>query len=136
MTKLVFSGFLLTTILLLTGCSSEETGASLTVINDLDMSRDFETILIEGTQVPEISSDDFTRLWVKERATGKILLSQLIDRNSDGEPDAIAFQPSLDANEVKTFDLFFPSDDDAMPDIENSTFSRFVPERMTSLLML
>ena len=136
MTKLVFSGFLLTTILLLTGCSNEETGASLTVINDLDMSRDFETILIEGTQVPEISSDDFTRLWVKERATGKILLSQLIDRNSDGEPDAIAFQPSLDANEVKTFDLFFPSDDDAMPDIENSTFSRFVPERMTSLLML
>lgn len=129
MKKLVFAVLISMFVLSLPGCDDDNNVITISIKNDLDLARTYETVLINKSQVPEINDEDFKLLLIRDNQSGEIIVSQLIDSNSDSNPNAIAFQPVLKANEERTYDLFLPSENEVMPDSERKTYSRFVPER-------
>ena len=129
MKKLVLAFLISLFILSLPGCDNDNNTTTITIKNDLDLVRSYETVLIHKSQLHEMSDKDFKLLLVKDSESGEILVSQLIDSNSDSILDAIAFQPELTAKEERSYGLFLPAEGEVMPDTERKTYSRFVPER-------
>lgn len=129
MKKLIFSGLLIVIVLSLQGCGDDNRVATITISNDLTLIRSYETVLIQRSQLAELSDEDFSRILVRDQQSGEILVSQFVDLDANSIPTAIAFQPLLNAEEEKEYVVFLPKDDELMPEPIKKTFSRFVPER-------
>lgn len=71
---------------------------------------------------------DFNAVLVKD-ATGKLLVTQLIDTNLDGTPDELLFQATVPAKSKVSYILFTDSKLKT-PKSSNTTYARFVPERI------
>ncbi len=71
---------------------------------------------------------DFSVVLVKD-ANGKLLVTQLIDNNLDGTPDELLFQATVPAKSKVGYTLFTDSKLQT-PKSLNTTFARFVPERI------
>jgi len=129
MKKLVFACLMTAFIISLPGCDDDNNVATISIKNNLELGRSYETVLIQKAQLSEIGEEDFSRLLLRDIESGEILVSQLIDNDSDSQADALAFQPVLNANEERTYALFLPDEVEVMPESAKKTFSRFVPER-------
>ena len=71
---------------------------------------------------------DFNTILVKD-ASGKLLVTQLIDFNLDGTPDELLFQATVPAKSKVSYTLFTDSKLKT-PKSSNTTYARFVPERI------
>ncbi|WP_159453824.1 DUF4861 domain-containing protein [Ohtaekwangia koreensis] len=115
--------------LAVTGCEKKNAVKTLTVKNRLDIDRTAETISIPI---------DSIRDWVKEYGVENIrikegdqaLVTQAIDKESDGIPDELLFQTNIKANEEKKFTIEPIKDTLAPSDSLFTTYSRLVPERI------
>lgn len=100
----------------------------ITVSNDLNADREFETIELTKTALGLKSTDVLEKYGIREIGTSKFLVSQCIDENGDGISDVILFQPTIKAASNKKFEVVLNNDAKAKEPI-NYCYSRFVPER-------
>ena len=106
-------------------CSSDP--FSIELYNQLDISRQTETVEIDLKKIPESIQSLIEKIGVYDVDKATFLTKQLIDMNHDGVMDLLLFQPDLPPMSSKIFHLKL------QPEIFNSfnnCFSRIVPERI------
>lgn len=104
--------------------------ATITVHNALNLARRAETISLSLAQLPAaVRQLTVTRLCVHDAVTHALLVSQLLDNDADGRPDALLFQTDLPAKGTKSFTLTQLEAGTTLPATSTTTFARFVPER-------
>ncbi|TLP71973.1 DUF4861 family protein [Maribacter sp. ACAM166] len=106
-------------------CSQKEKPLTILVKNTLDQERSFETISLTKEL---LIVDSLTNLGVKDVATDKLLVTQLIDNDGDGIMDELIFQPLLSPKSEKKFEIISISEANR-PESKDYCYSRFVPER-------
>jgi hypothetical protein len=119
----------LTAAMLYAGCSQERPAYTLSVTNELTVSREGETVALRKSDLGDITCDQFAGLSVQDAGTGHYLVSQVLDEDLDGELDFLLFQPLLGPGETGTYHLVQDVDSSDLPVTGITTFSRFVPER-------
>ena len=115
----------LTVVGMLSSCADQEKTKTITVKNNLDADRSFETV--------ELTKDflkvaDLSNIGIRNTATQKLLVTQTIDQDGDGTLDLIIFQPEIKANGEQTFEVVTISEAER-PEAEALCYSRFIPER-------
>ena len=119
MKKIVF----LFTILVLVSCQNEDKNSILiTVKNDLNIDRAFETAEIDISDLKSLNASEFQ---VIHKTSGDSLTSQTIDDDDDGIVDVMLFQPKVKANSEEAYQVFASTEKEQ----EAICYSRFVPER-------
>ncbi|MDW5289190.1 DUF4861 domain-containing protein [Formosa sp. PL04] len=116
-------------ITLLTSCDKQEKDARvITIKNTLELPRSFETVEISKSDLQLNADEAFEDLVILNKATSHVLVSQFVDEDQDGTADVLLFQPELNANSEKEFELVI-SKELTDPDTTAYCYSRFVPER-------
>lgn len=110
---------------LLSSCEEQEKAKTITVKNDLDTDRSFETVELSKDF---LNVDDLSTLGIKNTETQKIMVSQTIDTDGDGSLDLIIFQPEIKANGKQSFEIVTLTEEER-PKAEELCYARFVPER-------
>jgi hypothetical protein len=100
----------------------------ITVSNNLNADREFETIELTKTALGLKSTDVLEKYGIREMGTSQFLIAQCVDENGDGFSDVILFQPTIKAVSNKKFEFVLNTDAKAKEPI-NYCYSRFVPER-------
>ncbi len=120
MKKIIFIFF---SFFILISCSKEKKvwGEIYQIKNDLNLDREFETIEIDISKIPQ-KIFSLVDLETREKLT-----TQLVDIDLDGKNDLLLFQPKIKANSTKKYYLTFA--DDKKDSVINYCYSRFVPER-------
>ncbi len=116
--------FLYLCVALLFSCSKKEQ-KTITVKNTLNIERVFETVELTKEF---LKVDSLSNLGVKDKDSGELLVSQLIDNNQDGVYDMLIFQPKVAPNSEKTYHIVPVLETDKRETLAYC-FSRFVPER-------
>lgn len=111
----------------LASCNTES-GQMITVKNNLDIARNFETIEINKIDIELKEGQTFESLSIKDLNTNIILVSQFVDNDQDGNIDILLFQPEIDANSEKQFELLEVEASSELK-VTDHCYSRFVPER-------
>ncbi|MBA0883879.1 DUF4861 family protein [Flavobacterium undicola] len=116
-------------LILFSSFSSEnKLSKKLVVENKLHFDRN-EVVSIRLNANKSLSKiKDFSTVLVKD-ATGKLVVTQLIDNNLDGTPDELLFQATVPARSRVVYTLFTDSKL-RTPKSSNTTYARFVPERI------
>lgn len=109
-------------LIVLTSCK-KDVSASISITNNLDISRTFETVEISIKNIKEVSEFKHYSIIDEE---GEIQISQEIDTDENGSVDILLFQPKLVAKETKTYFVVEAIETDTKDII---CYSRFVPER-------
>lgn len=110
-------------------CQENTDTQEITVRNPLDMERESETITIKVKQIMALAKrHGAEKLLIRDSETGEVLVSQAVDLDANGIIDEILFQTDIQAKEEKKFIIEKP-EKGSLPEIENTTYSRFVPER-------
>lgn len=110
---------------LIFSCSQKENVKTLVVENTLNQTRTFETVELTPSLLKE---ESLNNIKIKDVETGKFLVTQLVDTDTDGTMDLLLFQPEIGGNTKKTFEIVGNSvADNSKPEIY--CYSRFVPER-------
>jgi len=112
-------------IVLLAACSESEYH-TISVKNTLDFQRSNEVVELDKTELHIVKIDE--TLGIKELSTGKLLVTQMVDSNADGEMDKLLFQPSIPANSEQKFRLVSIKKSEIQV-ADTLCYSRFVPER-------
>ncbi|HTJ51824.1 MAG TPA: DUF4861 domain-containing protein [Cyclobacteriaceae bacterium] len=116
-------------LVILSACRNQSTKLHFTVINTLDIDRKSETISIPVSRITELGKkDDYENLQISDN--DKILVTQLVDNDLDGNADEILFQSDFKANEEKNFTIELIKETKQLPSNNVTTYSRFVPERI------
>ena len=84
-------------------CSSDP--FSIELYNQLDISRQTETVEIDLKKIPESIQSLIEKIGVYDVDKATFLTKQLIDMNHDGVMDLLLFQPNLPPMSSKTFHL-------------------------------
>jgi hypothetical protein len=100
----------------------------ITVTNNLNVSRSFETVEIKKTDIKLEEGQTFESLSIKDLSTNTVLVSQFVDVDNDGNADVLLFQPEINANSEKQFQLL-QVEASSKPEVAEHCYSRFVPER-------
>ncbi|PQV50636.1 uncharacterized protein DUF4861 [Jejuia pallidilutea] len=100
----------------------------ITVTNNLNVSRSFETVEINKTDIKLEEGQTFESLSIKDLSTNTVLVSQFVDVDNDGNADVLLFQPEINANSEKQFQLL-QVEASSKPEVAEHCYSRFVPER-------
>jgi len=100
----------------------------ITVSNNLNADREFETIELTKTALGLKSTDVLEKYGIREMGTSQFSISQCVDENGDGISDVILFQPTIKAVSNKKFEFVLNTDAKAKEPIDYC-YSRFVPER-------
>ncbi|SEQ75303.1 protein of unknown function [Hyunsoonleella jejuensis] len=100
----------------------------ITIENSLDIARSFETIEINASDLTLTGGEAFENLSVKDLKTNTIVVSQFVDTDEDGKVDMLLFQPEIEANSSKQYELLVV-DESQKPETVDYCYSRFVPER-------
>ena len=120
-------------ILLLAGCSGSETTQSrqIEVTNPLQIDRTNETIEINLADLEFTLDENQLKDLVVTDESGDVLVSQLVDNDSDDKFDEILFQVSLKANESKNFQIAYLQEGHlSKPKPEFVSYSNFYSNRL------
>ncbi|MCC9167688.1 DUF4861 domain-containing protein [Pontibacter harenae] len=117
--------------MLLASCQQDIYQTSFTVKNKLDLDRTSETVSVPVEKVEELAKKFGTEnLLIRDTGTDKLLVTQALDNDADGNVDEILFQTNIKAKEEKKFKVEGLENGAAQkPKSELTTYSRFVPER-------
>jgi len=111
--------------IILFNCSQNEHTKTITVKNTLDMERTFETVELSKDF---LKIDDLSSISIQDSDTKKLLVTQTIDYDGDGVLDVILFQPQVEANSEKVYEIVKIQEFER-PKADTLCYSRFVPER-------
>ncbi|MBC3758644.1 DUF4861 domain-containing protein [Hyunsoonleella sp. SJ7] len=114
-------------VICLTSCQ-HQAQYIVTVENPLGIKRSFETIEINKSDLKMAENAEFEHLSVKDLESNTFIISQFVDEDGDGNADVLLFQPQVEANEIKTFQLV-KAESSKVPESTDYCYSRFVPER-------
>ena len=105
--------------------------STFTVQNTLDFPR-IEVLSIPIAEMEKILGKGImpVQLGVKELRTGKLVLTQWVDIDQDGQVEEMLFLAQLDANEFKSYVLTTDTNAEKVEPTAKKTFARFVPERI------
>lgn len=117
--------YILSTVSILVGCSKKEQLTSITISNSLDVEKTFETITLSKE---DLKITDLTKVGIRDKKTGKLATSQLVDLNGDNNFDQLLFQPKVAAKSSSVYELVSLTEKDTVKPT-GYCFSRFVPER-------
>ena len=112
---------------LIVSCSPK-TGQIITIKNNLDIDRNFETVEINKGDIKLKEGETFESLSIKDITTNAVLVSQFVDNDQDGKADVLLFQPEVNANSERQFELLVAYAS-SKPEVIEYCYSRFVPER-------
>ena len=112
-------------IALLASCTPDPFSINLT--NNLDLTRENETVEIALSELPEQITSMIDRIGVYNPSEATFLTTQLIDTDQDGMMDQLIFQPQMAPSSKMTLHLMEQSEKEA--EVENC-FSRIVPSRI------
>ena len=113
--------------LILFNCGGK-TGQIITVENTLDVPRSFETVEISTSDIILLKDESIENIGVVDVETNEVLISQLVDTDKDGNADVLLFQPEIEANSSKQYELLVVCES-KKPETTDYCYSRFVPER-------
>lgn len=117
---------LIASFLLMVGaCSQKENIKTLSVKNELDMERSFETVELTRDF---LKVDALDNIGIRNTKTGELQVSQLVDIEGDGVSDLLLFQPVVGPKSVTTYEIVVVSEAEK-PAATEYCYSRFVPER-------
>ena len=114
----------LSIIFLLYGCTNGNSPIIL-VKNTLDFERTLETVELSSAFLKVQSLD---AVGIREVASGKLQVTQLVDNDGDGVNDLLLFQPVVSALSESTYEILEITDTER-PASKDYCYSRFVPER-------
>ena len=117
----LMSSFLIVTI----ACSQKENTKIITVKNELDIERSFETVELTKDFLKVV---DLTTIGIRNAMTGELEVSQLVDMEGDGISDLLLFQPMVGPKSESTYAIVSITATEKPVAIEHC-YSRFVPER-------
>lgn len=120
--------FLALTIFTIVVSCKNESAHLVTISNTLDVARSHETIEINKSDLTLKEGESFENLSVIDSETKAILISQFVDNDQDGKAEMLLFQPEIEANSNKNFELV-EVDESSKPETTEYCYSRFVPER-------
>ena len=109
----------------LISCTSEV--YEVEVINTMSVERENESVELLVNKLPELIALNVENYGVYDKLTKQFLTTQIIDNDMDGSPDIIVFQPKLDPNSSKYFQLIVQ--DKSAVEV-SFCYSRIVPERI------
>ncbi|WP_281989584.1 DUF4861 family protein [Aquimarina aggregata] len=95
------------------------------VTNDLDVHRQYETVSLSSNF---LKVDSLENYGVRDQETKKKQVVQAVDTDGDGNFDELLFQPKIEANSQKTFEIY-KIKTNIESQKQNYCYSRFVPER-------
>ena len=98
------------------------------ITNTLNIPRTLETVEVAKSDLELKEDEAFENLSVRDSETKEILVSQFVDEDQDGKADILLFQPKIEANSEKNFELV-QVDESSKPKTIEYCYSRFVPER-------
>lgn len=105
--------------------SSKDKIVTIKVTNTLDKVRSFETITLTKSF---LKIDDLRSLGIRDKKTGKLVVTQLVDVDGNGSMDELLFQPVIAAKTSQEFYVITVSESERPKSIDYC-YSRFVPER-------
>jgi len=114
----------LSIIFLFYGCTNGNSPIIL-VKNTLDFERTLETVELSSAFLKVQSLD---AVGIREVASGKLQVTQLVDNDGDGVNDLLLFQPVVSALSESTYEILEITDTER-PASKDYCYSRFVPER-------
>lgn len=116
-------------MMIATACQKKSVERTLVVKNTLAIDRPSSTVAIPLDTIKDlVTKYGAHHLIVKNE--GLLLVTQLIDADSDGAPEELLFQTDIKAGEEKSFTIEAVEDMGAAAVPERITYSRFVPERI------
>ena len=112
------------TVSLFINCDKKaEILSTVTVKNNLSVDREFETVEVD---ISNVAAEKVADLVILD-TDNKIVISQIVDTDLDGKNDVILFQPTIKANDTKTYTIAIS--DEKKDSVTAYCYSRFVPER-------
>ncbi|MCW2120874.1 DUF4861 domain-containing protein [Flavobacterium sp. 7A] len=120
--KIIYSAV---TACLLFSFGSKQKVTTVKVKNVLNKERSFETVTLTKSF---LNTNDLNNLGIRDKKTGKLLVTQLVDNDGDGTMDELLFQPVVAAKTTQEFEVVTVSDQEKPMSIDYC-YSRFVPER-------
>jgi hypothetical protein len=112
-------------LILFSSCSQKNSEQFIVVKNALDIERSYETIELTAEF---LKVDSLNNIGLKEVATGKLVITQLVDLDGNGTIDQLLFQPTIAPNSEATYEIV-PISEVEKPKSIAYCYSRFVPER-------
>ena len=103
----------------------KEKAIVIKVKNNLNKVRSFETIALTKSF---LKVDDLNSLGIRDKKTGKLVVTQLVDVDGDGTMDELLFQPVVAAKTTQEFEVISVTASE-IPKAPDYCYSRFVPER-------
>lgn len=119
--------YLLLTVILTSNFVAYSQNKIITVINSLNIDREFETVELTKKSLGLPDSAKLEELAIKEKNSDLFLESQAVDSDGDGIMDVLLFQPKINASSQKDFEIVMAKNTQATKNI--ICYSRFVPER-------
>ncbi|WPR72372.1 DUF4861 family protein [Flavobacterium sp. NG2] len=95
------------------------------VKNNLNKVRSYETVTLTKSF---LKVDDLNPLGIRDKKTGKLVVTQLVDVDGDGTMDELLFQPVVSAKTTQEFEVISVTASER-PQAPDYCYSRFVPER-------
>lgn len=112
-------------VIILSNCSQKDKTKTITIKNTLELERTFETVELSKDF---LKVDDLTSIGIKDSDTKTLVVTQTIDYDGDGVLDVILFQPQVEANSEKVYEIVTIQESEK-PKADTFCYSRFVPER-------
>jgi len=112
-------------VALLASCTPDP--FSLDLINNLDLTRENETVEVSLNELPKEITSMIDRIGVYDPLAAAFLTTQLIDRDQDGKMDQLIFQPQMAPSSKMTFHLM---EQPERATVVEDCFSRIVPTRI------
>ncbi|MCL6266284.1 DUF4861 family protein [Flagellimonas myxillae] len=109
-----------------TSCAPKDSGFKFVVQNDLDLPRSFETVELTSEF---LGVDNLNNYGIRDVETQEVMVSQGVDTDKDQYADVLLFQPKMEPNSERKFELIQIHHSDR-PRAKAFCYSRFVPERM------
>lgn len=112
-------------LLAINACSQKEKTKTITVKNEIDVERSFETVELTKDF---LQVEDLAAIGIRNTMTGELQVTQLVDLEGDGISDLLLFQPLVGPNSATTYDIVSLGEAEKPAETEYC-YSRFVPER-------
>ncbi len=116
---------LLSGILIIASCKTDT--KTITITNNLDIERSFETVEITKSHL-NLQEEDNLYDYVLQDKDGVQQVVQYEDTNGDGSVDYMLFQPKIAAKSSVTYTIIHILNAE-LPERKETCYSRFVPER-------
>lgn len=110
-------------------CSQQKAAKIIIIENPISLDRSLETIELTKVFLGLSDDESLSDFDIREASTKEPVITQYVDKNTDGITDALLFQCSIEKMGRKEYEVVSKTADTAL-DTTIRCYSRFVPERI------